>query len=59
MAPPGVGAGLTAAVLVRVVGAVQLLVALVASRDAGAVAHALELLGGAAVARLAGGWTPT
>lgn len=53
----GVEAGLTAAVLIGLVGAVRLFVALIAGRDAGPVAQAFELLRGTVVARLAGGWT--
>lgn len=49
------GVRLTAAVLVRAVGAVGLLVTLVTGRDAGAIAQALKLLRRTPVARTLGG----
>lgn len=49
-------ARLTAAVLVRAVGAVGLLVTLITGWDAGSVAQAFELLRGTSVTRRPGGW---
>lgn len=49
------GVRLTAAVLVRAVGAVGLLVTLVTGRDAGSIAQALKLLRCTSVVRTLGG----
>lgn len=50
-----VGVRLTAAVLIRAVGAVRLFITLITCRDAGAIAQAFKLLRGTPVARTLGG----